>query len=110
MVISCSGGNSAIDTEQGYQYTGGSVIAIMPQGGMTDEATKCQSFSSVGYSARLSLDSGDYLIVNAWGQTATVRMPVSISGTVILLGDSSPTVTTESSASVSLDENGVGWN
>ena len=48
VIITTSGGNSAIDTEQGYSYTGGSVIAIMPRGGMSNEATHCQDFSSVG--------------------------------------------------------------
>ena len=36
IVISNSSGNSAIDTEQGYTYTGGKVIAIMPRGGMSN--------------------------------------------------------------------------
>jgi len=40
--------NSALDTENGYSYTAGSVIAIMPGGDMSSEATNCDNFSSVG--------------------------------------------------------------
>ena len=110
VVISNSNGNSAIDTEQGYAYEGGAVIAIMPRGGMSNEATHCQNFSSVGKSTQTSLSSGSYLVVGMGNQTATIKMPTSISAYVIVLGDSSPSVTTESSVSVTLDENGVAWN
>jgi len=110
VVISNSNGNSAIDTEQGYAYEGGAVIAIMPRGGMSNEATHCQSFSSVGKSTQTSLSSGSYLVVGIGNQTATIKMPASISAYVIVLGDSSPSINTESSANVTLDENGVAWN
>ena len=83
VVISNSNGNSAIDTEQGYTYTGGQVLAIMPRGGMSNEATHCKSFSSVGKTAQLSLSSGGFLTAKIDQTTATVRMPASISATVI---------------------------
>ncbi|MBQ8371314.1 MAG: carbohydrate-binding domain-containing protein [Clostridia bacterium] len=110
VVISNSSGNSAIDTEQGYQYTGGSVIAIMPRGGMSSEATHCQNFSSIGKTTQTSLSSGAYLVVGIGSQTATIKMPTSMSAYVIVLGDTSPSITIESSVPVSLDENGVAWN
>ena len=110
VVISNSSGNSAIDSEQGYQYTGGSVIAIMPRGGMSSEATHCQNFSSVGKSTQMSLTKDSYLVAEIGGGTATIKMPASINALVITLGDSSPSITTESSVSVTLDENGVAWN
>ena len=110
VVISNSSGNSAIDSEQGYAYTGGSVIAIMPRGGMSNEATHCQNFSSVGKSTQTSLTSGSYLVVGIGDTTATIKMPATINALVITLGDSSPSITTESSVSVALDENGVAWN
>ena len=110
VVISNSNGNSAIDTEQGYAYEGGAVIAIMPRGGMSNEATHCQNFSSVGKSTQMSLTKDSYLVAEIGGGTATVKMPASINGLVITLGDSSPSITTESSVSVAIDENGVAWN
>ena len=110
VVISNSNGNSAIDTEQGYAYEGGAVIAIMPRGGMSNEATHCQNFSSVGKSTQMSLTKDSYLVAEIGGGTATVKMPASINALVITLGDSSPSITTESSVSVALDENGVAWN
>jgi len=110
VVISNSNGNSAIDSEQGYAYEGGAVIAIMPRGGMSSEATHCQSFSSIGKSTQMSLTKDSYLVAEIGGGTATVKMPASINALVITLGDSSPSITTESSVSVTLDGNGVAWN
>ena len=110
VVISNSNGNSAIDTEQGYAYEGGAVIAIMPRGGMSSEATHCQNFSSVGKSTQMSLNKDSFLVAEIGGSTATIKMPASINGLIITLGDSSPSITTESSSNVTLDENGVAWN
>ena len=109
VVISVSGGNSAIDTEQGYTYEDGAVIAVMPRGGMASEATHCQSFSSVGNSTQTSFSSGNYLVVGMGNQTANVKMPVSMSAYVIVLGDSSPSVSVEEKSSLTFDENGVAW-
>ena len=111
VVISNSSGNSAIDTEQGYKYTGGNVIAVMPRGGMTSEATHCSNFSSIATSSSVSLNSGSYLTVKVSGSTvATVQMPSSISATVIYLGNKSASISAESSSSASLDSNGVYWS
>ncbi len=109
VVISNSGGNSAIDTEQGYQYTGGSVVAIMPRGGMSNEATHCQNFSSVGKASQASLSSGQYLVVGIGSATATIRIPVTMSAYVIVLGNTAPSIQTESSTNLTLDENGILW-
>ena len=110
VVISNSGMNSAIDTENGYTYTAGSVVAIMPRGGMSNEATHCSNFNSIGKSTQTSLTSGGYLVIEIGSTTATIRMPVSLSALVIVLGDSSPNVHTESSTAQTLDDNGVAWN
>ena len=104
-----SGGNSAIDTEQGYKYTGGSVIAIMPQRAMTSEAKHCQNFASIGKSTSLSLSAGAYLVARIGETTATVKLPVSISAVIVVLGDNAPAVSTESATAQTLDENGVAW-
>ena len=42
--------------------------------------------------------------------TVTIKMPVSLSAMVIVLGDNSPSIKTESSTNLTLDENGVTWN
>lgn len=110
VVISNSNGNSAIDTEQGYKYTGGSVVAIMPRGGMSNEATHCDNFTSVGKSTQSSLTSGSYLVVGIGNATATIKIPATINSLVIVLGDNSPSIKTETSTNLALDENGVLWN
>jgi hypothetical protein len=109
VVISNSNMNSSIDSEQGYSYTGGNVIAVMPDGGMSNEATHCKNFSSIGKSFQMSLTSGEYLVASIEGAKATVKMPVSISALIVILGDSNASVITESTSNSSLNLNGVAW-
>ena len=110
VIISTSGGNSAIDSEQGYTYEGGAVIAIMPAGGMSNEATRCKNFSSVGKSTRLALTKDSFLVATVGEGMATVKIPLSMSALIITLGDSSPSLTTETTVNSALDGNGVAWN
>ena len=110
VVISNSGMNSALDTENGYTYTAGSVIAVMPRGGMGSEATHCDNFTSIGKSSNISLTDGGYLVVGIGNTTATVQIPVSLSAMVVVLGDNAPSVKTEKTTSQTLDENGVAWH
>ncbi len=111
VVICTSGGNSAIDTEAGYKYTAGQVIAIMPSGGMTSEATHCSNFSSVATKSTLSLTSGRYLNVTVSGSAvASVKMPTSInSAMAIYLGSKSATLASGTSAAGSVNADGVYW-
>ena len=110
VVISNSGMNSALDTENGYTYTAGEVVAIMPGGGMSSETTHCDNFSSIGKSTKTSMTSGSYLVVGIKDTTATIKMPLSLSAFIVVLGDNSPSINTESTTNVVLDENGVAWN
>ena len=110
VVISNSQMNSALDTEQGYKYEGGSVIAIMPARGMTGETTHCSNFSSIGAKASVTLKSGSYLTVKDGGKTvATVKSPLDLSALVVYLGSSSAKISSENSSSAALDSNGVCW-
>ena len=58
----------------------------------------------------MSLNKDSFLVAEIGGGTATIKMPASINALVITLGDSSPSINTESSVNVTLDENGVAWN
>ncbi len=84
VIIANSGGNSAIDTERGYQYTSGSVVAIMPRGGMTSEATHCSDFSSVGTSKTMSFTSGATVSISG-ELDLEFTMPCSISNAFVVL-------------------------
>ncbi len=107
VVISTSGGNSAIDTEQGYTFSGGYVLALMPSGGMSNEATHCKDFNFVGQKVSQNINQGDYLTV---GDVVTFKMPTTLRGLVIFLGDKDAKISTTSSSEASLDANGVAWN
>ena len=56
------------------------------------------------------MTSGSYLVVGIKDTTATIKMPLSLSAFIVVLGDNSPSINTESTANVVLDENGVAWN
>ncbi len=83
IVISSSNGNSAIDTERGYTYTSGNVIAIMSRGGMTNEATHCSNFSSIGKNTTMSFTSGQTIKITGDFNTS-FTMPCSISNAFVV--------------------------
>lgn len=107
VIISTGQAESSIDTERGYQYSGGYVIGISNSGGMSSEATNCSNFSSVGTSKTLRLQKDAYLVI---ADIATVKMPVSVSAIVVCLGKTSASISSSSSTSDNLDANGVYWN
>ena len=110
VIISTSGGNSAIDSDGGYKYTAGTVLAIMPQGGMSSESKHCSNFSSIGTSKNLSLSANAYATVKVGGTvTVSVKMPKSLSAIAIYLGSSSASVTSSTSSAGEADSNGVYW-
>ena len=79
----------------------------MPSGGMSSEAKHCQNFDSVARSTSLRLNSGEYLTV---GDILTLKMPTSLNGLVIFIGDKNADVKTSSSSTANIDANGVCWH
>jgi hypothetical protein len=110
VIISTSGGNSAIDSEQGYSYSGGSVVAIMPRGGMSGESAHCQNFSGVGKKTELTLTEGQYLNAKIGSDRLTLNMPASLSAVVIALGDNGASITTSTSGDKNLAKGEFAWN
>ncbi len=111
VVISTSNGNSAIDTEKGYQYTGGAVVAIMPSGGMSGEAVQCSNFAEIGSNRTTTIAAGEYMTVSVNNEeVVTVQMPAKISGRIIYLGSNAASVSAEGNATATLDMNGVCWH
>ncbi len=84
VIIANSGMNSAIDTERGYSYTKGSIVAIMPRSGMTSEATHCKNFSSVGTTKTLTLTQNSILTISG-DMNKKITMPCSISSANVII-------------------------
>lgn len=102
VIISTGRADSSIDTEQGYKYTGGYVVAIGLAGGMGTESTHCSpSLSTVGISKTVSLTAGSYLTVSG---IVTVRIPTAMNALVVCLGSAGATV------SVGSGSGNVTWN
>ncbi len=95
IIISTSGGNSSIDSEAGYTYTGGNVLAICPQG-MTQEVTKADTWNEKAISKTMSLSKGSSVKVSVNGSTViSTTMSTSISNAfVVYLGSNSATLST----------------
>lgn len=111
VIISSSGMNSAIDTERGYTYYGGNVLAIMPRNGMTDEATHCRDFEDVATAEVVSVSADSYLTVKVDGKSkVTLKMPGSFSAAVIYLGSNSADISVAATSGAKLDNNGVCWH
>ncbi len=93
VVISASNGNSAIDSDGGYRYTGGHVLALMPTGGMSGEATHCSNFSDIATKKSISISSGDTLSVVVDANTVfSVKSPVSMTAAAIFLGSNTANI------------------
>ncbi len=84
VIISNSSMNSAIDTEKGYKYSAGSVVAIMPRGGMTSESTKCSNFSSIGMTKTMSFTNGNTVTISG-DLEYSFTLPCSISNAYVII-------------------------
>lgn len=95
-VVSTSGGDSSIDTEQGYTYTGCTVLALCPSNGMGNEAVNCRNFSSIGTKTTLNLSQGQTVNVKVGGNTvASVTMPCRLSALAVYLGSANASFSAE---------------
>ena len=112
VVISNSNMNSAIDSDGGYSYKSGKVVAIMPSGGMSNETTHCSNFSSIGKKITTSLTANNYLNVKVNLKIINVtKLPTSINNAmVVYLGSSSVSVSNTTTTSYELNQFGVYWN
>ncbi len=107
VIVSTSGGNSAIDADKSYTYTSGTILAICPNG-MTQEITGSKAFKSYGTQKSMgSLSKGTVVTATVNGTLmAAVEMPSSMSNAVAFyIGSSSASISTGSASN--LDSNGV---
>ncbi len=110
VVVCNSNGNASIDSDGGYTHSGGKVLALMPRGGMTGEATNGNSIGMTTASS-VSLTSGGYATVTVGGTTVlTLKMPCAMTAHAVYLGSSGATISSATSSSATLDSNGVCWN
>ncbi len=110
VVISNSGINSAIDTEQGYCYEGGRVVAIMPSGGMSREAVHCQNFDDIGTKKITTVIANHFVTVSVEEEEiVTLKMPDGLSGMVLYLGSNEAEVSVSEECSAQLNADGVCW-
>lgn len=107
VIISTGRADSSIDTERGYKYTSGHVVAVCVSGGMSREAINCSNFSSIGTSKTINLAKDSNLVVDG---VATVKMPASVNAFVVCLGKTNANITSAASSSNTQDSNGVYWS
>ena len=105
VIISTSRGNSAIDSDGGYNHTAGRVLAISPTGAMTNEMTNGNTTGRTVKSS-ITLSQNGYIVVDG---AVTVKMPIAMSAYVVYLGSSSANISSSSSSNANLDASGVWW-
>lgn len=92
-IVSTSGGDSSIDTENGYTYQAGKVLALCPSNGMGNESMNCQNFSSIGTKKNMNLSANQIVSVKVSDEELTsLVMPCALSALVIYLGSSSAVI------------------
>lgn len=106
VVISTGRADSSIDTERGYSYTGGYVVGIGMSGGMSSESKNCSNFNSIGKSTTISLTKNNYLTISG---IVTIKMPVSMSAFVVVLGSTTSSISQATSSSLTFDDWGLCW-
>lgn len=106
VVISTSSGNSCLDTEKGYTYNAGYVIAMCPTGMQSESYNVKNGASNYGKYTTMSLSG--YVQVSG---VAVIKLPKTISnGFIICLGSTSVSFSTITSATnYTFDSNGVCW-
>lgn len=109
VIITDSDSNSAIDTEAGYAYEGGSLIAVMHQNFLAEQAVRCMNFESVGKSAQMPLSAEAFVVARIGAESVTVRIPSAMSAVIVVLGDPSSEIEVKASTDAVIDRNGVAW-
>lgn len=110
VILTTSGMNSAIDTEKGYQYTGGKVLALMPAKGMSQEALHCENFAEIGSKKTTAVIKERYLTVSvAEEDVVSIQMPEGLSAMVVYLGSNDAVVSVSEECTATLNTNGVSW-
>lgn len=83
VIITASAGHTAIDSEEGYAYTGGKVLALMPE----DGSVNCQNFANIGTEADFTATEGSTVRVTVGGEEQiSVTLPCDLAGTAVYLG------------------------
>lgn len=110
VVIATGRADSSIDTERGYKYTGGVVVAIGNSGGMSSESTKCSpSLETIGKKQTIRLSKNNYLVVD---DVVIIKIPDNINALVVCLGKEckNADISSKSKVDESLDNKNVLWN
>ena len=92
LVITTTSGKSAIQTKEKYNYTSGTVVAVMEDGAASNAAINCSNFSKIGNIQTLSVEKGECITCNINGESLTVCMSKSMNAAVVMLGSSSASV------------------
>lgn len=106
VIISTGRDDSAIDTENGYSYTSGTVVAVGISGMMQNETVNCRNFGSVGSKATVNIAQDAYLTVDG---VLTLKMPCAMNSYVVVLGKTGAAVSSSQTSQAEFDANGVCW-
>jgi hypothetical protein len=108
LILSKSHGSTAIDCEQGYSYTNGTLVSIMADS-ESDSIPTCNSFASVGKRVDVALTKGDFLVCTVGVNKLTMNMAFDLPATIIMLGSNTSSAASPASSSHKLGEGEFIW-
>ena len=95
VILSTTDGHSAIAADDGYSYSAGILVGVMPEGEAADKATDCITFNLVGSEVKLSIASGNKLTCNIGSDVIKVKISMGMSARVVMLGSPEATANVE---------------
>ena len=93
VILSTTEGHSAIAADDGYSYSVGVLVGLMPESEAADSSTDCITFNLVGSEAKLSVAKGDMLTCNIGSDVVKAKISMGMSARVVMLGSPDATVT-----------------
>ena len=109
LLVTTADGHSAIKAAEGYSYTAGQLIAIMPDGEAASASTDCIDFDKIGRQHSLSLKTGEYLSCTIGQSSMTLNLPFSLSACIVILGSPDATASTSVNSQTTLSRGQLIW-
>lgn len=109
LLVTTGDGHSAIKAAEGYSYTAGQLIAIMPDGEAASASTDCTDFDKIGIQHSLSLKTGEYLSCTIGQSSMTLNLPFSLSACIVILGSPDATASTSVNSQTTLSRGQLIW-
>ncbi len=99
----------AVNTERGYKYAGGAVLAITSSNSAAEVSAKAEDFASIGCTGKVNTEGAKYVSAVIGELTVTSVIPTMTEASIIVLGSSEAQISTTSSAPAEMGKMPYFW-